>query len=352
MQSAQFNGLPHEMPDINTFEYTQKYTLESGEALSGFALAYHTYGKLNKEKNNVIWICHALTANADADNWWPGLIGKGNLFDPDKHFIICVNIPGSCYGSTGPLSINLDTGKPFYHGFPFLTVRDVVGTLDILRHHLGIGEIYVVMGGSLGGQQALEWSIMFPGVIKHLVMVASNAKSSPWGIAFRESQRLAIAADITWSQSTPDAGKDGMKVARGIALLSYRNYQTYLESQSEEADNKVDNFKASSYQRYQGEKLANRSFNAYSYWVLSKTMDSHNVGRDRGGVQEALTQVKANVLTIGISSDILFPASESEFIARNVRNGRYEKIDSLYGHDGFLIEVPKLTVIIQRFLSL
>jgi homoserine O-acetyltransferase len=207
------------------------------------------------------------------------------------------------------------------------------------------------MGGSLGGQQAVEWSIMYPGIVKHLIMVASNAKSSPWGIAFRESQRLAIAADETWKNSTPDAGMRGMKVARGIALLSYRNYQTYWESQSEETDNKIDDFRASSYQRYQGEKLANRSFNAYSYWVLSKTMDSHNVGRGRGGVEDALAQIKAKVLTIGISSDILFPPSESEFIARNVKDGRYEKIDSLYGHDGFLIEVPKLTPIIQQFLS-
>src|ERR1700743_1582979 len=120
------------MAIVHTFQYTQRYMLESGESLSGFTLAYHTYGQLNKEKNNVVWICHALTANSDAENWWPGLIGKGCLFSPEKYFIICANIIGSCYGSTGPLSINPDTGKPFYHDFPFLTVRDVVGTLDIL----------------------------------------------------------------------------------------------------------------------------------------------------------------------------------------------------------------------------
>lgn len=145
---------------------------------------------------------------------------------------------------------------------------------------------------------------------------------------------------------------EGIKVARSIALLSYRNYQTYFESQSENSDGKVDNFKASSYQRYQGKKLANRNFNAYSYWVLSKTMDSHNVGRNRGGVEKGLAQIKADVLTIGIGSDILFPASESEFIAKNAKKGRYEEIDSLYGHDGFLIEVPKITNIVKRFLSL
>jgi homoserine O-acetyltransferase/O-succinyltransferase len=335
----------------HTFKYDKQFEFESGEYLPGFILAYHTYGKLNKEKNNVIWICHALTANSDAENWWPGLIGKGKLFDPEKQFIICANIPGSCYGSTGPLSTNPHTGKPFYHAFPFLTVRDIVGTLDSLRKHLGIEEIYAVMGGSLGGQQALEWSIICPDVIKHLIMVASNAKSSPWGIAFRESQRLAIETDLTWKQATPNAGMEGMKVARSIALLSYRNYQTYQESQSEESEDIIDDFKASSYQRYQGEKLTKRNFNAYSYWLLSKTMDSHNVGRNRGGAKKALATIKSKVLSIGISSDILFPASESKFIAKHVKKGKYEEINSLYGHDGFLIEAPQLAEIIQRFLK-
>lgn len=165
------------MANINTFKYDKKYILESGEYLPGFTLAYHTYGRLNTAKDNVIWICHALTANSDAQAWWPGLIGEGKLFDPEKYFVICANIPGSCYGSTGPLSINSYTNKPFYHEFPFLTVRDIVGALNLLRQHLEIEEIYVVMGGSLGGQQALEWSIMHPDVIKHLVMIASNAKA-------------------------------------------------------------------------------------------------------------------------------------------------------------------------------
>lgn len=339
------------MTNPHTFIYQKEFKLESGENLPGFTLAYHTYGTLNNAKDNVIWICHALTANSDVENWWPGLIGKGKLFDPEKYFIVCANIPGSCYGSTGPLSINPETGKPFYHSFPFLTVRDVVGTLDLLRSHLGIENIYAVIGGSLGGQQALEWSILCPDVIKHLIMIASNARSSPWGIAFRESQRLAIAADPTWEQSAANAGMEGLKVARSIALLSYRNYQTYQESQNEESDNKVDDFKASSYQRHQGEKLAKRNFNAYSYWGLSKTMDSHNIGRNRGGVAKALSLIKAQVLTVGINSDLLFPVSESQLIAQNVNGGKYEEINSLYGHDGFLIEVSKLTEIIQRFLK-
>jgi len=182
-----------------------------------------------------------------------------------------------------------------------------------------------------------------------LIVVASNAQSSPWGIAFRESQRMAIEADPTWKESTPNAGEAGLKVARSIALISYRNYITYGETQKEDSDNKIDDFKASSYQRYQGDKLVNRSFNAYSYWTLSKVMDTHNVGRGRRGVEKALSQIKANVLAIGISSDLLFPATESKFIASHVNSGTYEEINSLYGHDGFLIEVPKLTYVIKQF---
>jgi len=331
-----------------TYEYKNNFQLESGESLASFILVYKTWGKLNKEKNNTIWICHALTANADAEDWWPGLIGNGKLYDPAKYFIVCANILGSCYGSTGPLSVDPETGKPYFHTFPKLTVRDLVGSLDLLRKHIGVETIHTLIGGSLGGQQAIEWAVSSPDLIKHLILVASNSVSSPWGIAFRESQRLAIEADQTWKEARPDAGKEGLKAARSIALLSYRNYITYSQTQKEKDDNKTDDFSASSYQRYQGEKLVKR-FNAFSYYTLSKIMDSHNVGRGRGGVKKALAGIKAKTLTVGIISDILFPASESKFTADNISSAVYEEINSLYGHDGFLIEVPKLTLAIQNF---
>ncbi len=332
----------------NTFEYKNAYQLESGQNLQGFTLAYQTWGKLNKEKDNTIWICHALTANADAEDWWPGIIGAGKVFDPAKHFIVCANILGSCYGSTGPLSVNTATGKPFYHDFPLLTVRDIVGSLDLLRNELGIDQIHTAIGGSLGGQQAIEWAISSPDVIKHLIVVASNSVSSPWGIAFRESQRLAIEADQTWKESCADAGTEGLKAARSIALLSYRNYITYSQTQKETDDTKTDGYNASSYQRYQGDKLVKR-FNAFSYYALSKIMDSHNVGRGRGGVKQVLATIKAKTLAVGITSDLLFPATESRYTAEHVPGAIYEEINSLYGHDGFLIEVPKLTLAIQNF---
>ncbi len=333
-----------------TFQYSNNYQLESGQSLQGFTLAYQTWGTLNKEKDNVIWICHALTANADAEEWWPGIIGSGKIFDPAKHFIVCANILGSCYGSTGPLSINPATGKPFFHSFPKLTVRDLVGSLDLLRKDLGVEQIHTLIGGSLGGQQAIEWTVSAPDLIKHLIVVASNSVSSPWGIAFRESQRLAIEADPTWKEPRPSAGTEGLKAARAIALLSYRNYTTYSQTQKETGDEKTDDFKAASYQRYQGDKLVKR-FNAFSYYTLSKIMDSHNVGRGRGGVEQALAGIKAKTLAVGITSDLLFPASESKYTAEHVPGATYEEINSLYGHDGFLIEVPKLTLAIQNFYN-
>lgn len=332
------------------FIHKQKFVLESGNALPELQIAFHTYGKLNAKKDNVIWVTHALTANADVFDWWKGLFGKNNLFNPEEHFIVCANIIGSHYGSTGPLSINPDTGNPYYHHFPEITIRDIVNTLELLRKHLGIEKINTLIGGSLGGQQALEWAIMKNDIIENLVVLATNAQHSPWGIAFNETQRLAIKADRSWYNFSPDAGLKGLKAARAIALLSYRNYSTYNTSQKENTNDNTDNFRASSYQNYQGEKLVNR-FNAYSYWHLSKAMDSHNVGRNRDGIENVLKQINSKTLIIGISSDVLFPTEEQKFLAKNIRNAKYVEIDSLFGHDGFLIETEKIANEIQNYFT-
>ena len=326
------------------FEHKELFTLESGEHLSGFTLEYTTLGKLNSQANNVVWVCHALTANAEADDWWEGLIGTGKVFDPARHFIICANMLGSCYGSTQALSINSDTGTPYYHDFPLLTNRDIVRAFDLLRISLNISNIKLCIGGSLGGQQAMEWAIMQPDLIDNLVLLATNAKHSAWGIAFNESQRMAIAADVTWEENTAEAGMEGLKVARSIALLSYRNYGTYAATQAEN-EPKLDKFKAASYQQYQGKKLQKR-FNAFAYWTLSKAMDNHDVGRQRGGIQEALNRIKAKTLVIGVDTDVLFPPNEQQLIAQYVPNACYYEIESLYGHDGFLIETKKITEIL------
>lgn len=328
----------------------QPFILESGKILPQIQITYHTYGQLNPERNNVIWVCHALTANADVFDWWKGLFGKGFLFNPDEHFIICANILGSCYGTTGPLSENPETGESYYQTFPDITIRDMVAAHELLRQHLGISKINVLLGGSLGGQQALEWAIAQPDLFQHIMVVATNAFHSPWGIGFNEAQRMAIRADQTYFSNTPNGGRKGLKAARAIALLSYRTYYTYAKTQSETDLNKTDNFNASSYQNYQGEKLVNR-FDAYSYVSLSQTMDSHNVGRNRGSVEKALQQIKAKTLVVGISSDILFPPSEQQFLAQHIPGAIYHEIDSFYGHDGFLIETEKLTTLLEAFLA-
>lgn len=332
------------------FQYEQTFPLESGKSLEGFQLCYSTWGKLNEAKDNVIWICHALTANSDAEDWWCGLFGKGNFFDPEKYFIVCANVLGGCYGSTGPLSIDQTTGKPYYHSFPHITIRDIVFAFDLLREHLEIEKIFTVIGGSLGGQHALEWSILRPGVFQNQILIATNAKHSPWGIAFNESQRLAIAADSSWKENHDLAGQEGLKAARSIALLSYRNYHTYQEKQCEDTENKSDAFKASSYQKYQGEKLVKR-FNAFSYWVLSKAMDSHNIARGRNSCEEVLRENKTSSLIIGIKSDVLFPIEEQKFLHANLPNSTFKEIDSIYGHDGFLIETDQLNLIFRDYFE-
>ena len=326
------------------------FKLEKGGQLPDLSIAFHTLGQLNAKRDNVVWICHAFTANSNVSEWWEGMVGEGKIFDPRYHFIVCANILGSCYGTTGPVSVNPETGEPYYHDFPDVTIRDMVRAHGLLRQHLGIHHIRLITGGSIGSFQALEWSIMEPGLFDHLVMIAGSAKSSPWAIALNESQRMAIEADPTYRERSNCAGLNGMKAARSIALVSYRNYLTYGMTQDDQDDEKLDEFKARSYQQYQGEKLARR-FNAFSYQVLSRALDSHNVARGRNSLQRALSLVQAQTLVVGISTDILFPAQEQRFLAHHIPQARYFEIDSKYGHDGFLIETSKLTRILRKNLQ-
>ncbi len=319
--------------------------MESGKVLPGFHLAYTTIGELNAAKDNVVWVFHALTANSNAAEWWPGLIGDGKLFNPEEHFIICVNMPGSCYGSISPLD-----DENYYHNFPSFTIKDMVAAYRHLKEYLEIEKIHIGIGGSMGGQQLLEWAITEPLLFDFIIPVATNAVHSPWAIAFNAAQRICIENDITWMEKNANAGLDGMKAARSIALLSYRNYTTYQLNQAEEDNSVKDNFKSDSYQRYQGDKLAKR-FNAFSYYFLSKSMDSHNLGRGRRSVIEALQTIEAKTLVIGISSDILFPIAEQQFLAHHIPQAVLEIIHSTYGHDGFLLEFNQIENSIINFLK-
>lgn len=336
------------------YYHNKPFALESGRVLSGVHLAYNTWGSLNEDASNAVWVFHALTANSDATDWWSGLIGEGKYFHPSDYFIVCVNMPGSCYGSISPLDEEKESGEIFYHNFPVFTTRDMIRSYQHLRKHLGIRKIFAGIGGSMGGQQLLEWAIEEPTLFEHIVPIATNAIHSPWGIAFNATQRLCIEQDPTWKEKQSWAGLEGMKTARAVALLSYRNYTAYTATQqgwhTEHGHNNKALSKAETYQRYQGEKLAKR-FNAFSYYFLSQSMDLHNVGRHRGGVEAALAAIRAKTLVVSISSDILFPPEEQQQLAAHIPGAELQTIDSSYGHDGFLLEFEKLTVLLQHFLQ-
>jgi homoserine O-acetyltransferase len=233
---------------METLKYNRPFITESGSVLPFVEIAYNTWGKLNSKADNVIWICHALTANSDVETWWPGMVGRGLLFDTDKYYIVCANVLGSCYGTTGPASINPLTGGQWLRDFPLITVRDLVNVHEILRKHLFVSKIHTVIGSSIGGYQAIEYSIMQPEVIQRLILIASNAKQSPWAIAFSESQRLAMEADQSFMAGEPDGGKKGLRAARSIALISYRTCNAYNQTQKEVDEEKLISLRAASYQ--------------------------------------------------------------------------------------------------------
>jgi homoserine O-acetyltransferase len=335
---------------LKVFNYNEPFELENGNILPQLTIAYHTYGELNSDKSNVIWICHALTANSDAEAWWPGVIGKKGFADSSKYFIVCANILGSCYGSTGPLTIDPLTGQNYFGNFPSVTIRDMVNAHILLRKHLGIDKIHLLMGGSMGGYQALEWCAIENDVIENLFVIGTSATESAWGIAVHTSQRLSIEADATWKDHNKNAGQKGLKAARAIGVITYRNYGILVDKQTDSDPEKLDNYKAASYIMYQGDKLVSR-FNAYSYWLLTKSMDSHHLGRGRGGKPEKVLQsFRQKTLIVGITTDILCPLHEQEFLAEHIPNSTLRKIDSPYGHDGFITEATKISQAIKEWL--
>ncbi|MCC8035491.1 MAG: homoserine O-acetyltransferase [Rikenellaceae bacterium] len=334
---------------VKYYKYDKPFRLENGEELPGLTIAYHTFGRFKGD--NAVWVCHALTANSDVADWWPGTVEGGRFLDPGRHFVVCANIIGSHYGSTGPLSIDPATGGPYYGSFPFITVRDMVAAHFLLADHLGIASARAVIGSSIGGFQAMEMALTRPDFARKLVLIATSAKSQPWTIAFNESQRMAIETDPTYGTPDGEAGKKGMRVSRSLGLLSYRGSVAYNATQQEN-DNffKVAGFRAGTYQQYQGDKLCRR-FDAYSYYRLTQAFDSHNVGRFRGGIESALSQIGCPTLIIGISSDIIFPVTEQIYLYRHIPKAKLHILASDFGHDGFLVEADKLNDIIKPFLN-
>lgn len=327
----------------------KSFRLESGFLFEEVTVGLHTFGRLNAQRSNTVWVCHGLTANSDVSDWWSGLFGEQRLFNPDQYFIVCINALGSCYGTSGPSKS--ERGQfALLDQFPLVTTRDQARLCDEVRRLLEIDQIYTLIGASLGGQQALEWAIEVPKAIKNLVLIATNARHSAWGIAYNESQRLAIQNDPTYGDGQLDGGQQGLAVARTIAMLSYRSYAGYVQTQSEPSNDTIDDFRAASYQRHQGSKLAQR-FDAYSYVTLSRAMDSHNIARGRDSISQSLAEVSAHTLVIGVSSDQLFPVQEQRLLAQYISAADYVQIDSNFGHDGFLIETEQLAAVIGDFLD-
>lgn len=335
---------------VQVYKYNLPFLFENGDSLPSLEIAYHTFGSLNQKKDNVIWICHALTASSDAADWWHELVGDDKIFDTKKYFIICANILGSCYGSSGPLSMNPNTGKKYYSAFPQITIRDMVKAHILLRKHLDIKKIYIGLGGSMGAYQLLEWAVMEPKIFERQILMSTSARESAWGIAIHTAQRLSIEADATWKNNADDAGAKGLKAARAIGMLTYRNYETFAQQQTDDEHHKLDNYKSSSYIHHQGDKLVKR-FCAQSYWLLTKSMDSHNLARGRKKIETVLKSIKTKTLVIGISSDLLCPITEQKFLAKHLYKASLKIIDSSYGHDGFLTEGEKLTKVIRAWIK-
>ncbi len=332
------------------YTFPEPFELELGGKIENLTIAYDTYGTLAEGGGNAVWVCHALTANSDVADWWPHTVEQGAFLDPEKCFTVCANIIGSCYGTTGPLSVNPATGKPYYGDFPRLTIRDMARAHSLLADHLGLRRIHALVGSSVGGFQAVEWIAAEPRRFGRLVLIATDVKASPWSIAIDETQRMAIKADATWGKPTAEAGAAGLAAARAIGLLSYRGGEGYnLTQQDPESDTLPDDHRACTYQRHQGDKLVKR-FNAYSYMTILDAFDTHDVGRGRGGVDAALRRICCPTMVVGLTTDIIFTPVEQREIARRIPGAVYREISSPLGHDGFLVEHGQLNAILNDFL--
>ena len=335
---------------------TDKFSFEAGGSISNLEIIYHTSEREYKKGDRVVWLCHALTANSDPLDWWPEMVGENCWVNPDKDFVVCVNIFGSAYGTTGPRSVFDSDEASAFEGFgnaldfPKFTVRDTARLFTLVREHLGIERVDLLVGSSIGGFHALEWAIMEGDVIECAAFIATAPRVSPWLSAWMEVQRMAMEADPTFRAcESLDGGRKGLEAARAISLISYRSFDGYNLTQYETDEDCLFADRAGSYQRYQGKKLSDR-FDAYSYYYLSDSVNSNNVGRGRGGVEKALGSIKAECTVIGIDSDGLFPVCEQKYLAENIPGAVYYEITSKFGHDGFLLENDQLTAIIEPLL--
>lgn len=326
------------------------FVLESGSILPRLQIAFRTWGKLSPDGDNAVVVCHAFTGSADVDRWWTGMFGPGRALDPDRDFVVCANILGSCYGTTGPASVDPSTGRPWLGSFPAITLRDMVRAQGELALALGIRSIRSVIGGSLGGMQVLEWALHYPEMVRSIVPIANSARHSAWAIGLSEAQRQAIVADPRWSGGRYDPADPpvaGLAAARMMAMCTYRGWESFEERYSRRPQD-VDLFAIESYLRYQGQQLVDR-FDAATYHALTRAMDTHDVARGRGDFEEVLRGIRQPALVVTIDTDVLYPPEEQRVMARHMPAARLARLDSPHGHDGFLIHVDELSSMVAEF---
>lgn len=345
------------------------FPTESGEALPGYTLAYETWGELNAARDNAILIEHALTGDSHVagpeqdgqpTGWWDGLVGPGKAIDTERFFVVAPNVLGGCQGSTGPSSPRPD-GWSWGSRFPALTIRDQVAAELALTEWLGIRVWAAVLGGSMGGMRVLEWGASYPDRVRKLVPIATSAAASAEQIAWSSTQIRAIEGDPRWNGGdyyhTEQGPIDGLGAARRMAQLSYRSPEEFAgrfgrDYQTGENPHRGGRFAVESYLDHHAGKLVER-FDAGSYVVLSRAMNGHDIGRERGGVERALRGITAETLPIGVSSDRLYPLEQQREIAETVPAAAPTVVlESRHGHDGFLIELDQLGKPLREFLEL
>lgn len=336
---------------IRIHHHPHPFTTESGHTFSELEIAYKTWGALNEPADNAVLICHALTGHAAADEWFPGLFDKEGILDPTRQFIVCSNVLGSCYGTTGPGTFDPATGRPYSGGFPTVTIRDMVRVQQILLDELGVKGIELGIGGSMGAMQVLEWSLMDTR-LRSMMLIAVGKAHTAWAIGISEAQRQAIYADPNWkagkypADSPPAAG---LSAARQMGMVFYRSMASFERRFGRALQSGTDGpFRVESYLNYQGRKLVDR-FDAVTYVRLTQAMDTHDVARERGSHADVLSRVTIPALVLGISSDVLYWPSEQQELARLLGNGRYHELESDEGHDAFLIEFPKMVAAYRQW---
>jgi homoserine O-acetyltransferase len=326
------------------------FALESGAELPSLTVAYRTWGRLDEDGANAVLVCHALTGSADVERWWSPLLGSGRALDPAHDFVVCSNVLGSCYGTTGPASERALGQGRWGSAFPAVTIRDIVRVQAALLDALGVRRLRLVLGGSLGGMQVLEWALLFPERVAAIAPIAVSARHSAWCIALSEAQRQAIYADSRWQDGDyprSDPPEAGLAVARQFAMCSYRT-RASLERRFRRDAGAGGRFAVEGWLGHHGRALVER-FDAGSYVALTRAMDTHDVGRGRGDWRQLLATVRAPALVVSIDSDVLYPPVEQAELAAALPEGRLATLSSPHGHDAFLIEADAVDALVRRF---